>query len=90
MIGSEYGLAHITRLAALRLNKRVPQDLAICCFDAKYGYLGEYEFTHIKQDEAAIAAGALDVLSAMLAGKNMRRQIRLIPAKLMTGPSTIR
>lgn len=90
VIGSEYGLAHITRLAALRLNKRVPQDLAICCFDAKYGYLGEYEFTHIKQDEAAIAAGALDVLSAMLAGKNMRRQIRLIPAKLMTGPSTIR
>ena len=90
VIGSEYGIAHIARLAAQSLNKRVPQDLAICCFDAKYGYLGEYEFTHIKQDEAAIAAGALDVLSDMLAGKNMRRQIRLIPAKLMTGPSTVR
>lgn len=90
VIGSEYGIAHIARLAAQSLNKRVPQDLAICCFDAKYGYLGEYEFTHIKQDEAAIAAGALDVLSDMLAGKNMRRQIRLIPARLMTGPSTVR
>ena len=90
VIGSEYSIAHIARLAAVSLGKRVPQDLAICCFDAKYGYLGEYEFTHIKQDETAIAAGALDVLCDMLAGKNMRRQTRLIPAQLMTGPSTLR
>jgi len=90
VIGSEYGIAHVARLAAASLGKRVPQDLAICCFDAKYGYLGEYEFTHIKQDEAAIAAGALDVLTDMLAGKNMRRQTRLISAQLMTGPSTVR
>lgn len=90
VMGSEYGIAHIVKLSAARLNRRVPEDLAICCFDAKYGYLGEYDFTHIRQDEAAIAAGALDVLSDMLEGKNMRRQTRLIPAKLMTGPSTAR
>lgn len=88
VIGSEYGVAPIMKKAALKMGKRVPEDLAICCFDAKYGYLGEYEFTHIKQDEALIAQNAVEVLSAMLDGKNMRRHVRLIPAKLMSGVST--
>ena len=63
-----------------------PEGLAL--FDAKYGYLGEYDFTHIHQDETAIAGNALEVLSAMLDGKNMRRQTRLIPARFMEGPTT--
>ena len=44
----------------------------------------------IKQDEAAIARNALEVLGDMLEGKNMRRQVRLIPARLMAGASTAR
>lgn len=90
VIGSEYGIAHVARCAAQAAGLRVPQDLAICCFDAKYGYLGEYGFTHIKQDEAAIASNALEVLMGMLEGKNLRRQTRLIPARLMVGGSTLR
>ncbi len=88
VIGSEYGIAHLAREAAGKLGRKVPGDLAICCFDAKYGYLGEYDFTHIRQDEAAIASNALEVITAMLDGKNMRRQTRLIPARLMEGAST--
>jgi DNA-binding LacI/PurR family transcriptional regulator len=88
VIGSEYGIAHMTRQAAAKLERRVPEDLAICCFDAKYGYLGEYDLTHIRQDEAAIARTALEVISAMLEGKNMRRQTWLIPTRLMEGTST--
>ncbi len=90
VIGSEYGVAALARQAAVKLHKRIPQDLAICCFDAKYGYLGEFDFTHIKQDEAAIAKSALEVLSDMMEGKNMRREVRLIPATLMAGASTAR
>ena len=88
VIGSEYGIAHLARQAAGKLQKKVPRDLAICCFDAKYGYLGEYDFTHIHQDETAIASNALEVIAAMLDGKNMRRQTRLIPARFMEGPTT--
>lgn len=90
VIGSEYGIAHVAGLAAAGAGRRVPQDLAICCFDAKYGYLGEYAFTHIKQDEAAIARNALEVLGGMLEGKNLRRQTRLIPTRLMIGHTTAR
>ena len=90
VIGSEYGVAALMRQAAAKLHRRIPQDLAICCFDAKYGYLGEFDFTHIKQDEAAIAKNALEVLGGMMEGKNMRREVRLIPAALMAGASTAR
>ena len=88
VIGSEYGIAHLARQAAGKLHKKVPKDLAICCFDAKYGYLGEYDFTHIRQDESAIASNALEVIAAMLDGKNMRRQTRLIPTRFIEGPTT--
>ncbi|HML45442.1 MAG TPA: substrate-binding domain-containing protein, partial [Clostridia bacterium] len=88
VIGSEFGIAHMVKKAALRLGRRVPEDLAVCCFDEKYGYLGEFEFTHIRQDEAALARKALDVLYAMLDGKNMRRQRFVIPTHLHEGSTT--
>lgn len=88
LIGSEYGVAHLARACALELNKAIPQDLAIACFDEKYGYLGEYQFTHIRQDEAGIARQALDILSRMMAGENLRRQVRQVPVQLLEGEST--
>lgn len=88
LIGSEYGVAHLARIAASEIGLCVPDDLALCCFDEKYGYLGEYSFTHIKQDEDAMAKTAIEILLSMLAGKNMRRQSRLIPTVLMEGPSS--
>lgn len=88
IICAEYGIAHLARDSARRLNRAVPGSLAICCFDEKYGYLGEYDFTHIQQDTAAMAQQALDILWAMLEGKNMRRQKRIIPVALMPGKST--
>lgn len=88
LVCAEYGIAHLARAAAQSLRRDVPKDLAICCFDEKYGYQGEYFFTHIKQDETGIAHNALDILENMLADKNMRRQTRQIPVALMEGRST--
>ena len=88
IISAEYGIAHLARDSARRLGKQVPGDLAICCFDEKYGYLGEYDFTHIRQDAAGIAQNALDILCEMLSGKNMRRQKRVIPVTLMPGKTS--
>ena len=88
VIGSEYGVAHQVNKAAKKLGLRVPEDLAITCFDERYGYLGEYDFTHIKQDETAMAQKAIEVLASMLDGKNMRRQTFLIPTHLLYGSST--
>lgn len=88
IIGSEYGVAHLARACARSMGRKVPEDLAICCFDEKYGYLGEFDFTHIQQDEAAIARDALDILQQMLQGQNMRRQARQIGVTLREGTST--
>ena len=88
VIGAEYGVAHLLRRAAAAVGRRVPEDLAICCFDEKYGYLGEYEFTHIKQDEVAIAKTALEIMQAMLDGQNMRRQNHVIATHLLEGRTT--
>ncbi len=88
VIGSEFGIAHLVQKAASELGRPIPASLAICCFDEKYGYLGEYTFTHIRQDEEAIAAAGLDVLCQMLEGKNMRRQTHLLPVQLLQGAST--
>ncbi|NLX82824.1 MAG: GntR family transcriptional regulator [Clostridiales bacterium] len=88
VVCAEYGIARLVHAAARQLGRDDPKDLSICCFDEKYGYLGEYFFTHVKQDETAIAHSALDILESMLANKNMRRQIRQIPVELMEGKST--
>ncbi len=88
VVGSEYGVAHLVQRAAAVIGRRVPQDLAICCFDERYGYLGEYQFTHIKQDEAALAKKAVEVLLSMLAGTNMRRQSHVVPTRLLVGGTT--
>lgn len=88
VIGSEYGMAHLLKRVAAKLSLRIPEDLAVTCFDERYGYLGEYEFTHIKQDERAMAQKALEVMESMLEGKNMRRQNHLIPTLLLMGSTT--
>lgn len=88
VIASEYGLAKWTKIVADELGLRVPEDLAICCFDEKYGYLGDYEFTHMRQDAPAIATKAMELMRAMLEGSNVRRQTHLVPAHFLPGKTT--
>ncbi len=88
VVTSEYGLAKWTKIIASQAGLRVPGDLAICCFDEKYGYLGDYEFTHMKQDAISIATKAMELMRAMLEGSDVRRQTHLIPAHLLPGKTT--
>ena len=86
VICAEYGIARFAQRAAAKIARQgsyeATQPFSIVSFDDKYGYLGEYRFTHIKQDEERLAEESLTIISAMLDGKNMRRQNHIIPVSL--------
>ena len=88
VIGTEYGIAEWTRIAAGELGKSIPKDLAICCFDEKYGFLGDYFYTHMRQNGPAIAIKAMELMLDMLDGKDVRRQTHLVPAACLVGETT--
>ncbi len=88
VIGTEYGIAEWTRIAAGELGKNIPRDLAVCCFDEKYGFLGDYFYTHMRQNGPAIALKAMELMLDMLEGKDVRRQTHLIPATCLMGETT--
>ncbi len=88
IIGTEYGIAEWTRIVAGQLGKKIPQDLAVSCFDEKYGFLGNYVYTHMRQNGPAIAAKAIELMLDMLSGKDVRRQTHLIPADCLLGETT--
>ena len=88
MKSTEYGIAEWTRIAAGQLGKRIPEDLAISCFDEKYGFLGNYVYTHMRQNGPGIAAKGVEVMLDMLAGKDVRRQTHLIQADCLLGETT--
>ena len=88
VIGTEYGIAEWTRIAAGELGKNIPRDLVVCCFDEKYGFLGDYFYTHMRQNGPAIALKAMELMLDMLEGKDVRRQTHLIPATCLMGETT--
>jgi DNA-binding LacI/PurR family transcriptional regulator len=88
VIGTEYGIAEWTRIAAGELQKSIPKDLAVCCFDEKYGFLGDYFYTHMRQNGPAIALKAMELMLDMMEGKDVRRQTHLIPATCLLGETT--
>ncbi len=83
-ICAEYPIAYLTNLALKEIAVPNKENFAIVSFDAKYNHFSEFEFTHIKQDEKRLAQQALQVIHAMIEGKNMRRQNFMVPVQLLT------
>lgn len=62
---SEYNLALVLREVLLASGKRVPEDYQIVCFDSPGQPLGQYLFTHVRQNQREIGRNALQLLLAM-------------------------
>lgn len=69
VIAHTYKVALLVREAAGRLGLRVPQDLAIVCFDAPRGVEGDQPFAHIRQNEYEIGAKAVQRLLDVIGGQ---------------------
>jgi GntR family transcriptional regulator, arabinose operon transcriptional repressor len=56
--------------ACQRLGLRIPEDIAVCSFDEDNSSSTGYFFTHVKQDEIAIAEKAMELIDCMLSKKS--------------------
>lgn len=86
-IASEYNLAVVLAHALLAAGKRVPEDVAVACFDAPHNPLQEPLFTHVQQDEAAMGATAVDLLVKQFGGERLSAEHDL-GFRLVEGRST--
>jgi DNA-binding LacI/PurR family transcriptional regulator len=85
---AEYAMALIVKSAAEALNRRIPEDFSILCFDAPAFSAGRPPFTYLCQDEHAIGRQAVEILHALISGADFSSAGDIkIPAKLVIGDS---
>ncbi|UOQ46583.1 GntR family transcriptional regulator [Gracilibacillus caseinilyticus] len=83
----EYNIAILSKKAIAELNLRVPEDIAIMCFDSTPFNDMEYNFTHIKQNETELGKQTILRLIEMYNGNNEIRK-EYVPATLVKGSTT--
>jgi len=75
--------------ACKNLGMKIPEDIAVCSFDEDSSASTGFYFTHVKQDELAIAEKAMELIDAMLSGKsNVEITNYKIPGIFKVGRST--
>jgi DNA-binding LacI/PurR family transcriptional regulator len=85
---AEYAMALIVKTAAETLNRRVPGDISVLCFDAPSFSAGRPPFTYLCQDEYAIGKQAVEILHSLINGMDPSAVGDVkISAKLITGSS---
>lgn len=89
LIVSEYNLARVVADALKNGGKRVPEDVAVACFDAPSEPLGKPFFTHVRQGEAAMGELAMDLLLRQFGGERVTGA-HTLPFELIPGRSTRR
>ncbi|MDO1605850.1 GntR family transcriptional regulator [Lactobacillus sp. YT155] len=82
-----YEVAETIKYAAKSLNKQIPSDVRIICFDSPPTLYGLPEFTHIKQNEKLIGEKAVEMVMQLIAKKTLPEKKVLIPAKISEGIS---
>jgi DNA-binding LacI/PurR family transcriptional regulator len=85
---AEYAMALIIKSAAEALNRRVPEDFSILCFDAPALSVGRPPFTYLCQDEYTMGRRAVEILHSIITGEDPATVGDIkIPAKLVIGDS---
>ena len=82
----EYNIALIILKAICEMDKKVPDNCAIVCFDSPPNFVGRYIFTHIQQDETEIGLKSVDLLFKRMKGEKIEKCY--LPGKLIRGKST--
>jgi DNA-binding LacI/PurR family transcriptional regulator len=86
-VACEHNIALNLEYVLSSMNKHVPEDYAIVCFDAPHIPFGTPRFTHIQQDEVTMGDTAVDLLWAKIAGEDVQMH-HVIDFRLLPGRST--
>ncbi|GLC31228.1 GntR family transcriptional regulator [Clostridium omnivorum] len=83
---TEYNLALLVMRALKSLNKTVPGDISILCFDGPYNNIGDYFFTHIRQKEKEIGGTSIQFVLKLIKNEEITEKTYL-KAVLVDGQS---
>lgn len=83
----EYNLALVALQAINSMGRKVPEDFSLVCFDGPVNYIGDYFFTHIRQQEENMGREAVKMLLKQLEEKDGSER-KYIEGKLVIGKST--
>ncbi|GGG25610.1 GntR family transcriptional regulator [Paenibacillus abyssi] len=84
---SEYVLAAVLKYALEDIEKSIPDDYSVICFDSPPTCAGKPLYTHIRQNENGIGKKAIELLLEQLRG-NIVPQNTFIAFELVDGQST--
>lgn len=87
LVAVEYYIACIAKQALKSIGKQVPEDIEILCFDSPKSYVGNFEFTHIRQREHMMGKTSVELLHNVILDQP-REQIILLEADIIKGRST--
>lgn len=83
----EYNMALVVLQAIKAIDGRVPEDYSVVCFDGPVNYVGDYYFTHIRQQEEKMGREAVHMLIRQIERKDGHER-KYIEGKLIEGSST--
>lgn len=87
IFANEYHIGVLAKRAVESIGLKVPDNLSILCFDHPTSFVGDFRFTHIKQQENEIGRIAVETIFKKINGETVPEQIT-IDAELVVGNST--
>ena len=80
IICAEYGMVASLEKAAAGLGLVLGKDITVCCVDENDHAHGGYKYSHVKQDEATIAAIAMQLMLDRIGGRAIKQHDFLVSA----------
>ncbi|WP_042223065.1 GntR family transcriptional regulator [Oceanobacillus manasiensis] len=84
----EYNIALNAERAILDLGLKIPEDIAIVCFDHPKTHLDSIRFTYVEQPQIEMGKKAVSTLLSLIKRENVSDNNISLDAKLIIGPST--
>lgn len=83
----EYDLGRLALKAVTSIGKNVPNDISIMSFDGPSNFVGNYRFTHVRQQEDKMGSIAIELLVNKINGESENKRI-LLDIELIEGLTT--
>lgn len=88
LFAAEYNIALLAASAVRSLGLRIPEDIALVCFDSPGNFMHDHAFTHLRQRETYMGETAVGLLLRQIRREPGPSESILLEADLVLGSST--